>query len=405
MELQSARRDSEKELDRLLLECGTDSLEGAERRSRERKQSQEEEKTADTEARTLLGEENLADLRTQLAQLGAGVAELEAKFEDTDALDEVAAKADVGQAKVEHVRLLALSQEAQAAFDRLSEPFGRDSERLQQAETLLEEARATARNGSAALQEAREKASDASLDEAFAKAEAELGAAQSLLAEEQRKLDAYDGESIRTLATNSRSAAESAQRELNDACQVYAGVRSLVEAGREKGLFERARNAQDRALASAERLARVEARAHGVRRLLDVLTACRKDAYEKHRAPFRERVEKLSRLAFGKEVRIDLADDLTVARRVMDGITLDFQQLSGGAQEQLGLASRLATAMLLGNEGGPLLLDDTLGHSDPERLRGVGAMIGAAAQEAQVVIFTCQPDRFAHVGGARIVRL
>jgi hypothetical protein len=38
-------------------------------------------------------------------------------------------------------------------------------------------------------------------------------------------------------------------------------------------------------------------------------------------------------------------------------------------------------------------------------LRGLGAMIGAAAEEAQVVIFTCQPDRFAHVGGAKTVRL
>jgi len=181
-------------------------------------------------------------------------------------------------------------------------------------------------------------------------------------------------------------------------------VRALVEVNREKGLFESAQEAKDRAAASSETLARVEARALGAKRLLEVLLRSRQEAYEKHRAPFRERVEKLSRLAFGKDVQVELAEDLTIARRIMDGVTLEFRQLSGGAQEQLGLACRLATAMLLGDDGGPLLLDDTLGHSDPERLRGLGAMIGAAAGQAQVVIFTCQPDRFAHVGGATTVR-
>ncbi len=198
---------------------------------------------------------------------------------------------------------------------------------------------------------------------------------------------------------------EALQHKLNELRQEFAGIRSLVEVGRERGLFEKAQIAEDRARACAETFARIQARAAGARLLLETLSRCRQQAYERHRAPFRARVERLSRLAFGKEVEIELADDLTVSRRTMDGITLAFHQLSAGAQEQLGLASRLATAMLLGEEGGPVLLDDTLGHSDPERLRGLGAMISAAAAQAQVVVFTCQPERFAHIGGATTVRL
>ncbi|MCG6870413.1 MAG: hypothetical protein LJE91_17270, partial [Gammaproteobacteria bacterium] len=222
-------------------------------------------------------------------------------------------------------------------------------------------------------------ADDESLGAGLAEAERRLAEASAALTTERRALEAYDGESIRTLATNSRKVAGDAERKFNDARQVFAGVRSLVEVGREKGLFERAQEARDRASVCVDNLARVEARADGVKRLREVLLQCQQQAYEKHRAPFRERVEKLSRLAFGKDVQVELAENLTVSRRTMDGVTLEFRQLSGGAQEQLGLASRLATAMLLGDDGGPLMLDDTLGHSDPECLRGLGAMLGGGA--------------------------
>ena len=62
--------------------------------------------------------------------------------------------------------------------------------------------------------------------------------------------------------------------------------------------------------------------------------------------------------------------------------------------------------MLVAEGGGvPVLLDDTLGYSDPDRLPKLGAMIDHAGRSVQIVIFTCQPERFADVGAAQTVHL
>ncbi len=52
-------------------------------------------------------------------------------------------------------------------------------------------------------------------------------------------------------------------------------------------------------------------------------------------------------------------------------VTVPYANLIGGAQEQSGLACRLAAAMLVADAGGvPVLRDATLGYSDPEACLG-----------------------------------
>ena len=53
----------------------------------------------------------------------------------------------------------------------------------------------------------------------------------------------------------------------------------------------------------------------------------------------------------------------------------------------------------------PLIMDDALGYTDPERLRLMGAVLAKAAKECQIVIFTCVPDRYGNIGSAAIVSL
>lgn len=53
----------------------------------------------------------------------------------------------------------------------------------------------------------------------------------------------------------------------------------------------------------------------------------------------------------------------------------------------------------------PLILDDALGYTDPERLRLMGAVLAKAAKECQIVIFTCVPDRYSYVGEAKVVSI
>ena len=94
-------------------------------------------------------------------------------------------------------------------------------------------------------------------------------------------------------------------------------------------------------------------------------------------------------------------------RRTLDGTMLDVDQLSTGAREQLGVLARLACATIVSPKdgGAPVMIDDALGWSDPQRLQGMGAAIAAAGKQCQVVVLTCTPGRYSHVGSAQVVSL
>jgi uncharacterized protein YhaN len=89
----------------------------------------------------------------------------------------------------------------------------------------------------------------------------------------------------------------------------------------------------------------------------------------------------------------------------MDGQTILFDALSVGTREQLSILTRLAAAQIVSSQGGvPLIIDDALGFSDPSRLQTMGAAIAAAATHCQIIILTCTPGRFMHIGKAAVVR-
>jgi len=70
-----------------------------------------------------------------------------------------------------------------------------------------------------------------------------------------------------------------------------------------------------------------------------------------------------------------------------------------------GSAFSCATLVSPDGGGAPVILDDALGWSDPARLKDMGAVINKAGDDCQIIILTCTPGRYAHVGNATVVRL
>lgn len=105
-------------------------------------------------------------------------------------------------------------------------------------------------------------------------------------------------------------------------------------------------------------------------------------------------------------------DTLTIESRTLDGTTVPFQSLSGGAREQLAVLARLACGALVSPNGNPdapggvpVVIDDALGYSDPARLEALGAAFGVAGRDCQVIVLTCEPGRYRHIGAAKIVAI
>lgn len=81
-------------------------------------------------------------------------------------------------------------------------------------------------------------------------------------------------------------------------------------------------------------------------------------------------------------------------------------RVSGGEQEQLHLAVRLALAdILTEKEPFPVVLDDVLLATDDTRLGRILEMLEKRRQSMQFLILTCHPERFRELPDARVIRL
>ena len=129
--------------------------------------------------------------------------------------------------------------------------------------------------------------------------------------------------------------------------------------------------------------------------------------------PFRDKVNAYARILYGPEV--DVAIDhrtFEVETRTLNGTTVPYAGLSGGTREQLAVLARLACAAIVsparrdGTPGGvPVIIDDALGYSDPDRLEKLGAAFSVAGKDCQVIVLTCEPGRYRGIGEARVVSL
>jgi len=88
------------------------------------------------------------------------------------------------------------------------------------------------------------------------------------------------------------------------------------------------------------------------------------------------------------------------------GAAVGLDSISGGEQEQLHLATRLALADVLAKEERQLVvLDDVLTATDTGRFARVMAILEEAAQRLQVLILTCHPERYGGLDAARFFDL
>jgi uncharacterized protein YhaN len=140
--------------------------------------------------------------------------------------------------------------------------------------------------------------------------------------------------------------------------------------------------------------------------LFETLDAERASARKAYVAPLRERIERLGRNVYGLDFSVELNDELQIVNRTMNGRTVPFESLSGGAKEQLGIIGRLACALTVADDGGvPVMFDDTLANTDASRIEGMAALLALAGRSCQVIVLTCAPERFRHVGDATVVTI
>lgn len=344
----------------------------------------------------------IASLRVRIAEFEASRGSEPPVPEDLDAAQEaeVVAAEILRQRRVEVAEADAAMEAAQARTRELG--IAGATQVVQ-----VDNDRAALRDAEAALAAARSDHPDDELAAGLESSSAARSGSEAHLAEARRKLTAADPEAMEVVAEGARGARQRGEAATRDNRDRRRELTAIIEHTGEQGLAHRL----DLALAGLDRLRleadRLEARAEAARLLHDTFDRHRTEARQKYVAPFREQIVRLGRLVFGDTLEVVLDDQLGIAARTLDGVTVGFHQLSTGTREQFALISRLACASLVsGNgEGAPVVFDDVLGWTDPQRLTQMAAAVNVAARQCQVIVFTCTPGRFASVGAASVVRL
>ncbi len=152
-------------------------------------------------------------------------------------------------------------------------------------------------------------------------------------------------------------------------------------------------------------LERLQRQAAAAKRLWDVLSEERRHVVERLTAPVMQRVRPyLASLFPGSE--LDLGEELGMVGLRGEALREPFEELSGGAQEQLALLTRIGLAEVLAGGGTlPLVLDDSLVNTDPERMRQIHRLLFRAADRLQVLVFSCHDVLFDGLGAEQVFRL
>lgn len=170
--------------------------------------------------------------------------------------------------------------------------------------------------------------------------------------------------------------------------------------------LEEKRAEQERELGAATRRAEELARrAAALDYLLQLLEEKRAALARRLRAPLQRHLDRYLNILF-PGARIEVADDLSPGAITRPGPrgteSGEFEALSLGTREQMGIVARLAYADLLQEAGKPtlLILDDALVNTDEDRLGRMKRVLYDAAARHQVLIFTCHPEAWRDLGVA-----
>ncbi|TCP29286.1 uncharacterized protein YhaN [Scopulibacillus darangshiensis] len=102
-----------------------------------------------------------------------------------------------------------------------------------------------------------------------------------------------------------------------------------------------------------------------------------------------------AKITSGAYQSIYLTEDFGFAVQREDGTGFHVTEISRGTKEQLYLSLRLALASMFETKDKfPIIIDDSLVNTDPNRHKQVMTLLNDVAKKHQVILFTCHKDRY-----------
>ncbi|WP_029108146.1 AAA family ATPase [Mycobacterium sp. URHD0025] len=354
----------------------------------------------------LTGEDDLAALRSQLTRLRAGQPDEDGLFDLAGPVDVATARTELDAAVASHRQAVADSETSRKVVAAAAKKLAEKTTRLSVLRDKLTTAQAELTVAGGRLEVQRAQTGDDELAVNAQAADEEATVTAGRVAALRTELSATEPDSVNATLDAAVRRAEQLDARHESAVEALREVAAQLKVygtqGR-KGHLDAAET--EREHAHAEYL-RVHRRARAAETLRTVMARHRDATRQRYADPFRLEVQRLGRLVFGEDFEVDVDSDLNIRTRTLSGRTVPYESLSGGAKEQLAIVARLAGASMVAKEDSvPVIIDDALGFTDPDRLTKMGAVFDAVGGDGQVIVLTCSPERYASVGAAHHIEL
>ena len=222
-------------------------------------------------------------------------------------------------------------------------------------------------------------------------------AARARLAEIDSRLAEYQDDPVATVEIL-EAQLEAVRKEADRARELEVKEESNLEQLSAQGPYSALALAEERVAQLEGEVRGEELRLEGVRLLHLTVAGCRAEALAAVAGPVETVATRtLQRIAGRRLGRLRVGDSFEPSAVIPELLeeAVSLENLSGGEQEQLYLAARLALAEVLAREERQLVvLDDVLTATDSGRLARVMAVLEDAAERLQVLVLTCHPERY-----------
>lgn len=298
--------------------------------------------------------------------------------------------------------------EAREALEAVRDELKGPQETLGKLKGNLEVLKDRQKSGEERLSRLQNQLEEVEKESPSAKLQSDIEAAREKRAKQQKIVDDLQGQhdekiiaQLEARAGRLEKTISNRKRKRQEFKEKIIGLKSSVDALEGAGLDEAISKKQRELELREEEKIRYEREENVLTLLLSTLREAEHGAKKHYLSPVVNRLEPYLRLLFpDAEIMIDEKLHITGVIRE-SGYEESFNHLSMGTQEQIAVLVRLAFAKMLVEQGRPatVVLDDALVFSDDTRIRRMFDILNVAAQDVQVLIFTCREQLFEELGG------
>ncbi|MFO8089102.1 MAG: hypothetical protein R6U13_04640, partial [Desulfatiglandaceae bacterium] len=349
------------------------------------------------ELEALLGEDTFDGLKQDLVHLDAQLVGIEKEHHGwkDSAPDSEALKRKADDVKKEHAQKVSAEE---TAWDNAQKALSSAREQEQILSSRVDDVRKALRRLEAQLSDLTSNGKTTKEHEAeFNRLLLAYDAGKAAVKDLEDKLGCFedDPEMVLEKLEKSLTAVQELVQNTRDEERRAMGTLETLTA---QGPYSILAEAEEEVARLEEEIERENLRMDAVKLLYDTVKQCKSEAVASVAKPVEENATRLLQRIAGRRIgQIAIGENFgpSGVRPELVESHVELFNLSGGEQEQLYLATRLALAEVLArNERQMVVLDDVLTATDTGRLARVMTILEESAEHLQILILTCHPERY-----------